>query len=121
MTSCQILVVDDDHDLRETVRDILELEGWTVATASNGEEALAYLHTHDPPQMILLDLSMPIMDGATFRLEQRQDPAIAPVPTVAFSAAAQIADKVRDLDFTAVLRKPLKMDALLDTVRSFCH
>jgi CheY-like chemotaxis protein len=120
-SAVDVLVVDDDHDLRETVRDVLELEGRNVATAGNGEEALAYLRSSAPaPRMILLDLSMPVMDGATFRREQRVDPALSAIPVVAFSAAASLADKVRDLDFAAVLKKPLQIQTLLATVRQFC-
>jgi CheY-like chemotaxis protein len=115
-----VLVVDDDHDLRETVRDVLELDGRQVATASNGEEALAYLRAGPAPRMILLDLSMPVMDGATFRLEQRADPVLSSIPVVVFSAAASLADKVRDLDFDGVLKKPLEIETLLATVRRFC-
>lgn len=120
MSQALVLVVDDDLDLRETVRDILEIDGLRVATATNGVEALDYLRTNERPDVILLDLSMPIMDGATFRTEQRNDPALASVPVVAFSAAATLADKVRGLDFAAVLKKPVKLEVLLATVRSLC-
>jgi CheY-like chemotaxis protein len=121
-SAIDVLVVDDDHDLRETVRDVLELDGLRIATASNGEEALAYLRSDAPaPHMILLDLSMPVMDGATFRHEQRADPVLSSIPVVAFSAAASLADKVRDLEFAAVLKKPLQIQTLIATVRQFCR
>src|SRR5690606_32095531 len=100
-----VLVVDDDRELRETVRDILEGEGFTTATAADGEEALAYLRAAAAPDLILLDLSMPIMDGVTFREEQRKDPSLATIPVVVFSAAASVADRVRDLEVDGVLKK----------------
>ena len=117
MTEPLVLVVDDDIDLRETVRDILELDGLRVATANNGAEALAYMRANELPAVILLDLSMPVMDGAAFRTEQRADPALSAIPVIAFSAAASLAEKVRGLDFAAVLKKPVKLDSLLATVR----
>jgi two-component system, chemotaxis family, chemotaxis protein CheY len=120
MSGVQVLVVDDDRDLLETVAGILDMEGYEVATATNGEEALDYLRAHESPRVILLDLSMPIMDGLTFRDEQRKDAALASIPVVAFSAAAQLAEKVRDHDFAAVLKKPVKLDVLLGTIAKFC-
>lgn len=115
-----VLVVDDDRELRETVRDILEGEGFTTATAADGEEALAYLRAAAAPDLILLDLSMPIMDGVTFREEQRKDPSLATIPVVVFSAAASVADRVRDLEVDGVLKKPIKLDQLIGTVVRFC-
>jgi CheY-like chemotaxis protein len=120
MTGVDVLVVDDDRDLLETVSGILDMEGYTVATATNGAEALDYLRANMSPRMILLDLSMPIMDGLTFRAEQRQDAALASIPVVAFSAAAQLADKVQGHGFAAVLKKPVKLDVILGTVAKFC-
>ncbi len=120
MSRIDVLVVDDDHDLLETVATILEMEGYAIATATNGAEALDYLRANEHPRMVLLDLSMPIMDGLTFRTEQRQDAVLSAIPIVAFSAAAQLAEKVRDLDFAAVLKKPVKVDVLVGLVASFC-
>ena len=116
-----VLVVDDDDELRETVRALLEYEGFATAGASNGEEALAYLRASPAPALILLDLSMPIMDGITFREEQRADPVIAAIPVVVCSAAASIADKVRDLDVDGVLKKPVKLAQLIGCVARYCE
>ena len=115
-----MLVVDDDRDLRETLRDVLVLAGFTVRTACNGEEALVVLRENARPDVILLDLSMPVMDGATFRHEQRKDPAISSIPVIVFSATASLSDKARGLDAQAVLKKPLKLDQLLSTLGKFC-
>jgi two-component system, chemotaxis family, chemotaxis protein CheY len=120
MPDVDVLVVDDDRDLLETVTEILDMEGYSVATATNGVEALDYLRANHSPRVILLDLSMPIMDGLTFRSEQRKDAALAEIPVVAFSAAAQLAEKVRGHDFAAVLKKPVKLDVILGTVARFC-
>ena len=119
--NCWVLVVDDDHELRETVHTVLEDEGFAVATATNGEEALAYLRSSPTPHVILLDLSMPVMDGITFREEQQKDPSIASIPVVVFSASSSVAEKVRHLNVNAVLRKPVKIDQLVGAVRQFCN
>ncbi|MDQ3364532.1 MAG: response regulator [Myxococcota bacterium] len=121
MTPVSVLVVDDDRELRETVHEVLEFEGFVVATATNGVEALAYLRAAPrSPHVILLDLSMPVMDGMTFREEQRKDPALAAIPVIVFSAAGTLADKVRAMHVDAVLKKPLRLDQLLDAVGKFC-
>jgi CheY-like chemotaxis protein len=119
MTPC-VLVVDDDDDLRETICDVLADEGILFASAANGEEALAYLRSSPSPSMILLDLTMPVMDGITFREIQRADPVLAGIPVVVFSAAASVAEKVRELGVDLVLKKPLKLDQLLAVVARYC-
>ena len=116
-----VLVVDDDRDLRETVCELLEQECFATAAAENGQEALAYLRGSPHPSVILLDLSMPVMDGITFREVQRQDPAIAQIPVIVFSAAASVPDKVRHLQVNAVLKKPVKLAQLLEHVAKFCE
>src|SRR4051794_28574938 len=82
-----ILVVDDDPDLRDTLGQILEDEGYSVAAASNGREALAYLRERPAPSLILLDLMMPVMDGWQFRSEQRLDSVLAKIPVLVISAS----------------------------------
>ena len=73
-----ILVVDDDPDIRDSLREVLEDEGYEVACVGNGREALDHLKTANPrPCVILLDLMMPVMDGWQFRKEQKQDAEIA--------------------------------------------
>ncbi len=117
-----VLVVDDDRDLRETLRELLEDEGFATATATNGEEALEYLRSPGTtaPGVILLDLSMPVMDGATFRRVQRDDPALASIPVIVFSASSTLFEHVRELHVDAVLKKPVKLDELIDSVERFC-
>ena len=83
---CPILIVEDDEDLREMMAQLLALEGFKAETAANGREALAYLALGDRPDVILLDLMMPVMDGWEFRRQQVTDPALAAVPVVVLSA-----------------------------------
>jgi len=84
-----ILVVDDDPDARTRLRSVLERNGWTVSEAANGREALDIV-AHAPPQLILLDLTMPVMDGFAFLHELRQRPGCNEIPVVVLTA--------RDLD-----------------------
>jgi CheY-like chemotaxis protein len=115
-----VLVVDDDEAIRETIQEVLQEQGFSVATARNGAEALAWLRASSAPALILLDLSMPMMDGQTFRQEQRKDPLLAPIPVIAISAAAGLAEKVRPMQIDGYLRKPMALDDLISTVERYC-
>jgi CheY-like chemotaxis protein len=115
---CPVLIVEDDADLREMMAQLLSLEGYRAETASNGREALKYLERGDRPDVILLDLMMPIMDGWEFRRRQVENPELAQVPVVVLSALDQA--RAADLGGTAFLKKPLDFDRLLELVRRFC-
>ena len=91
-----VLVVDDDPDARDRLRAVLHREGWTVAEAANGEEALAIV-AHRPPQLILLDLMMPVMDGFKFLHALRERPGCADIPVVVLTARDLNADEQRQL------------------------
>ena len=80
-----VLVVDDDPDTRQRMRTVLEKSGWTVVEAANGEEALTRV-AHAMPQLILLDLTMPVMDGFTFLHALRERPGCADIPVVVLTA-----------------------------------
>jgi CheY-like chemotaxis protein len=118
VTTCPILIVEDDSDLREMMEQLLTLEGYTAATAANGREALEYLRRSGAPDLILLDLMMPVMDGWEFRREQERDPQLASVPVVVLSALDQ--QRARDIGANAFLKKPLDFDRLLTLVRQYC-
>lgn len=112
-----ILVIEDDFAIRETVVDVLEGEGFEVDCAANGEEALRHLaEGHAPPGVILLDLTMPVMDGWAFRTAQRRDPRIADIPVVVLSAEARVEATLAGLEPAAFLPKPFELDRLLDLV-----
>jgi DNA-binding response OmpR family regulator len=111
-------IVEDDEDLREMMAHLLTLEGFEAATAANGREALDYLQT-SRPEVILLDLMMPVMDGWEFRRQQQADPNLAPVPVIVLSALDQA--RASNVDAAAFLKKPLDFDHLLDLVRAYCR
>lgn len=116
----QVLIVDDDPDIRDTLCEVLRDEGYEVDTAGDGQQALDYLKTRPPPCVILLDLMMPVMSGPELLEAQRRDPALAHVPVVLVSAArnlSALADEIDDVDFLA---KPIQLDDLFDTVSRYC-
>ncbi len=92
-----ILVVDDDADARRRLRTVLERDGWTVSEAGNGEEALVQV-AKTPPQLILLDLTMPLMDGFTFLHELRERPGCEHIPVVVLTARDLDASERRQLE-----------------------
>lgn len=114
-----VLIVEDDADLREMMAQLLALEGYVATTVANGLEALEYLERGDKPDVILLDLMMPVMDGWEFRRQQQSDPAVANVPVIILSAIDQ--RRAADVDAVAFLKKPLDFDRLLELVRRFCQ
>jgi two-component system, cell cycle sensor histidine kinase and response regulator CckA len=110
----QILLVEDDRAIREVLGGILEEEGYAVTTADNGRQALERLQTGPAPDLIVLDLRMPIMDGWQFRAAQKTDPALAAIPVLAISADGSA--KAEAIDAAEYLRKPLSTDALLGAI-----
>jgi len=112
-----ILVVDDDRGAMEALSDILEFEGYHVERAQNGLQALEHLkETRPVPDLIILDLLMPVMDGWEFRLRQKEDPELATIPVLVVTAIGATAG----IDAAGVLRKPVDIDALLRTVARYC-
>lgn len=118
----EVLVVDDDRSIREAMGELLVDEGYVVGHAGNGQEAIEYLRQRPAvPCLILLDLNMPVMTGWEFRRIQQQDPQLAKIPVVVFSADRSLSRGTATLDAAAYLEKPLDIDLLLDTVSSLCH
>lgn len=114
-----ILVADDEPDNVDVVAETLEYHGVTVRTAANGEEALDILKSF-VPDLVLLDLSMPKMDGWETRRHIKSNPATAAIPVVALSAHAMHGDKARALEvgFDGYLTKPVTIATLLDDIRA---
>jgi CheY-like chemotaxis protein/anti-anti-sigma regulatory factor len=112
-----ILVVDDDDDLRDVLKWLLEREGYTVTCAADGREALELLRTGGRPALILLDLMMGGMDGWQFRQEQRHDPTIAAIPVVIISATADVPRSAAELGVAGYLQKPVALYHLLQAVQ----
>ncbi len=113
------MLVEDDHAIGETLRELLEEEGFEVVWASNGLEALGHLKARTPG-LILLDLMMPVMDGWQFCAAQQRDPDLARIPVVVISADHGLASKIASLAVQGYLSKPFELDALLATVHRYC-
>ncbi len=111
-----ILVVDDDHDLRESLRDILEAEGFMTIGASNGEEAIDILYNgmQSRPYAILLDLMMPKMTGFDLFERLRRDRALQSIPVVRMTAFRTLVKKGGK---SPVLLKPFKIEGVLAAIR----
>ena len=112
-----VLVVDDDDDIRETLAEFLQDEGYAVRKAANGLEALERLRENQSPCLILLDLTMPVMDGLQFRDEQLKDPSLATIPVVVITAGGRMANTESDIP---VVMKPIDIDELMGMVRRYC-
>jgi CheY-like chemotaxis protein len=115
----QILLVDDDESIRDSLSSLLEGEGYGVASVANGREALERLRSKAPPPcLILLDWMMPVMDGEAFLREQQQDSALAGIPVVVITAAA--GTRLAALGGTPCIRKPIQIDKLMGAVQQHC-
>jgi CheY-like chemotaxis protein len=113
-----ILVVDDDADIRDSLREVLEDEGYDVACVTNGREALDHLRTASPaPCVILLDLMMPVMDGWQFRREQKANPEIAQIPLIVITATG---NRPVLIDAAELVLKPLELARLFEAVERYC-
>jgi signal transduction histidine kinase len=109
-----ILLVEDDHGIREALQGTLEEAGYAVTPTKNGREALERLRSGSVPDLIVLDLRMPVMDGWEFRAAQKNDPNLAIIPVLAVSADGSA--KAEAIAADGYLRKPLSTTTLLDTV-----
>jgi CheY-like chemotaxis protein len=111
-----VLVVEDEEDLREMIREALELNGYRVVTAEDGHGALAQLSSIEHLCLVLMDLLMPGMNGWDLLRELRGRPELAHVPVVVHSSVSTRAPQ----GATRVLQKPLTFGELLSTVREYC-
>jgi CheY-like chemotaxis protein len=118
MTS--VMIVEDDPDTREMLERFLELEGFEVRTAANGQLALDALSADSALSVILLDLMMPVMNGWQFREAQASDPKIAGIPVVVVTAAGA-KDDIPAIQADAWLSKPVDLDRLLATIGEICR
>ena len=113
--SGRVLVVDDDALIRDTLATALTDEGYAVRVAPDGQAALQTLHEW-MPDLIVLDLMMPVMDGLAFRAAQRAVDRAAHIPVIVLSAAHNVQARVAGLGAAAVLSKPFDLGILLDVV-----
>ena len=115
-----VLVIDDDREVRESLRTLLQLDGYKVKTARDGQHALEQLRGGLRPCIILLDLMMPAMDGQHFRAEQLRDPRFAHIPVVVLSGHYDPQQNAASLGAAAYLRKPADINMVLRLIEAHC-
>lgn len=117
-TGC-VLVVEDDHDVRVSVRNTLEDEGYRVLSVTDGRRALELLDRAgvQPPDLILLDLMLPVMDGWEFAARLRAIPRLRGIPVAVMSAF----EREPPADVVEYLKKPVRAEALLALVAQYCQ
>ena len=115
-----ILYVEDNQDNRKLVRRVLEADGYTVNEAENAQEALAYLNTK-PPALILMDISMPDMDGYALTAKIRAMPEFTKIPIIAMTANVMRGDRERSLEAgcDGYIQKPIDIDILTQQIERF--
>lgn len=112
----RVLVVEDEEDTLDALSEVLVALGYEVETARNGAEAMVRMRT-STPDLVLLDLSMPVMNGWDFHSRMRRDPDFCETPVVAVTAIAQPRRSI----FDAYLRKPFELDTLAFAVERALH
>ena len=115
----RVLLVDDDPDIREAIRDTLADEGYETIEARDGQEALDYLRSHPVPPLVLLDWNMTPVNGPQFMAEAAKDPALSKVPVVLLTADARALEQSK-AGFVGCLTKPVSLDALFEVVARYC-
>jgi CheY-like chemotaxis protein len=110
-----VLVAEDDHDAREVLVALLRRHGYDAVSVANGREALEEIHRTSPPRLVLLDLSMPIMDGWEFLGERERDPALRSIPVIVISGERAPAERVAAVG-AKFLTKPVVPAQLLKMI-----
>ena len=110
-----VLIVDDDRDIRENLGELLRDEGFAVEAAWNGAEAMKRLQAGFRPDLIILDLMMPVMDGVTFRQRLKESNGLGSIPVIGLTAFPTI-----PVDFKC-LTKPLRFERLMQHIRTTLH
>lgn len=118
--SRSILVVDDDEDVRDTLRDALQFEGLAVVVAHNGQEAVDTLRANDQISwLVLLDLTMPIMDGRAFLGVRARDAALADIPVIVLTAGSDCREVEAMEDISCCLPKTVLLPELMAAISTY--
>jgi CheY-like chemotaxis protein len=115
---CLVAIIEDDAEFRNMLRELLEEEQYRVVALSNGAEALEALRGETVPNVILLDVSMPVMDGFDFLRFRNDDPRLAQVPVVLVTNAKP--HERPTVGVNDVVRKPIDIDEILFAIKRYC-
>ena len=113
----RVLVVDDDRVIRQCIAETLSEEGYEAVTAANGADALELVKGGPPPDLIVLDVRMPVLDGWGFARAYREMPG-PHAPILVITAAHDSTERLVELQAEDVLPKPFDLDQLVRAVRS---
>ncbi|MGH7528948.1 MAG: response regulator [Gemmatimonadales bacterium] len=116
---CLVAIVEDDDDFRSLLQEVLEEESYRVVAVANGREAVERLRGSARPDVILLDVAMPVMDGFDFLRRRREDPDLADVPVVLVTNAKP--HERPTVGVNAVVRKPIDIDEILFAIKRYCE
>lgn len=116
-TTARILIVDDDPTIRSVLEALLEDEGFLPVVAANGREALRIIET-DPPELVLMDLMMPVMTGVDAVRHLKSNPETATIPIIAMSAGFILRESIDDLLADSIISKPFDLDALIANIHA---
>lgn len=115
---CLVAIIEDDSEFRNMLRELLEEERYRVIAMANGAEALEMLRGDTMPDVILLDVSMPIMDGFDFLRHRNADPRLSTVPVVLVTNAKP--HERPTVGVSDVVRKPIDIDEILFAIKRYC-
>lgn len=117
----KVLLIEDNQDISQALGATLNEIGYEVDYAFNGKEGFDHLINHVPPNLILLDLFMPVMSGFEFRSRQLQIPYLAQIPVVMISADCCLKQRCSTLHLKHFLKKPFQFEDLLSILDSMDH
>lgn len=112
-----ILIIEDEEDIRECLREFLETEGYQITTALNGADAFQVAEKTTKPDLILLDLMMPIMSGDEFIVQQKKRNFLLDVPVILVSADNQTSKMAKSLGVADHLKKPMDLEDLTAVIK----
>ena len=115
---CLVAIIEDDSEFRNMLRELLEEEQYRVVALANGAEALEKLRGDAVPDVILLDVSMPVMDGFDFLRFRNDDPRLSQVPVVLVTNAKP--HERPTVGVNDVVRKPIDIDEILFAIKRYC-
>lgn len=116
-----ILLIDDEPDLRECISELLEGAGYTVTQADNGKTALELLKAGNKPKVIVLDYMMPVMNGKAFCEIACKDHDISAIPIILLTAANIPDETIEEMHVAKQLEKPIHIDKFLSAVKTYIN
>lgn len=114
----KILIIEDNNEISKVLGDVLTDVGHEVDFAHTGKEGMDHLINHSPPDLIILDLFLPVINGAEFRSRQLQIPHLAHIPVIAMSADSCIKQRCHHLKIKSFLKKPFELKELMTLIQA---